>query len=150
MTTNFIPTALAPLHAKLEAIGRVIDSTKQLKHKGEAYASNQKGKKKHFTPNGNNLPKKNNETDKKREFSKKFFQRYEEHGGAQTTHNIKTCRKYDDKGKLLESFGQNKQNGGNRNYKKPREKFDSHSFVHIPGKEIEKTLKQQKSQERAS
>ena len=37
ITTNFIPTALAPLHAKLEAISQAVDGTKQFKRMGEAY-----------------------------------------------------------------------------------------------------------------
>ena len=35
LTSNFIPTALAPLRAKLEAISRVVEGTKQQKRKGE-------------------------------------------------------------------------------------------------------------------
>ena len=74
LTTNFIPTALSPLHVKLEAVIRVIDGVKQFKRKGKAYTSDQKGKKKRLTPNNNNLPKKNNENSKKKEFSRKFCQ----------------------------------------------------------------------------
>ena len=45
LTTNFIPTALAPLHVKLKAISRVVEGTKQQKRKGEAY-TDKNGKKK--------------------------------------------------------------------------------------------------------
>ena len=112
--------------------------------------SDKSGKKKKFQPNNNNMPKKNNENGKKREFSKKFCQSCEEHGGAQTTHNTKECSKYDDKGKLLDSFGQSQQNGGNHTNIKPREKFDSRSFVQMLGKEIAKKQREkQKAQERS-
>ena len=95
------------------------------------------------------MPKKNNETGKKKEFSKKFCQRCEEHGGAQTTHNTKECRKYDEKGKLLDSFGQSQRNGGNHTNKKPREKFDPRYFVQMLGKDIAKNNKKEKAQERS-
>ena len=149
LTSNFIPTALAPLRAKLEAISRVVEGTKQQKRKGEAFSSDKSGKKKKFQPNNNNMPKKNNETGKKKEFSKKFCQRCEEHGGAQTTHNTKECRKYDEKGKLLDSFGRSQRNGGNNTNKKPREKFDSRSFVQMLSKEIAKNNKKSKKRKRS-
>ena len=72
MTTNFIPTALDPLHVKLETISRAIDDIKQYKHKGEAYTLVHQGRKKHFTPYSNNLPRKNNKSGKKKGCSKKF------------------------------------------------------------------------------
>ena len=98
----------------------------------------QKGKKKRFTPNSNNSPKKNSEGGKKKKFSKKLCWRCKVHGGAQTAHNTKECRKYNERGKLFVSFGRNKQNGGNHSNKRPREMFDSCSFVHTLGKEIAK------------
>ena len=103
---------------------------------------------KKFQPNNNDLPRKSNETGKKNEFSKKFCQRCEEHGGAQMTHNTKECRKYNEKGKLLDSFGRSQQNGGNNTNKKPRGKFDSRSFVQMLGKEIAKNNKKNKKHKR--
>ena len=64
------------------------------------------------------------------------------------TQNTKECRKYDDKGKLLDSFGRNKQNGGNHNNKRPHEKFDPRSFVQMLGKEIAKNNKKSKKHKR--
>ena len=52
------------------------------------------------------------------------------------THNTKEYRKYDEKGKLLDSFGWSQRNRGNHTNKKPREKFDSRSFVQMLSKDI--------------
>ena len=103
--------------------------------------SGQDGKEKPFKPNTNFVPKKDKESwGKSREFSKKFCKRCEDFEGAKTTHNTKDCRKYDYKGKLLESYGKSRPNGGNRNNQKPCGKIDSRSFAQALAREFSKIL----------
>ena len=108
-----------------------------LEHKNDVLTSGQDGKKTPFKPSTNFVPKKNNETwDKSREFSKKLCKRCENYGCTKTTHNSKD----DSKGKLLDTFGKSRSNGGDHNNQKPRRKFDLHLLAQAMGGEFAKIL----------
>jgi len=130
LLTNLIPTALSQLRTKLEAICRACEGTKLLKHRAETVANGQDAKKKPFKPAGSSQPKKDKKSwGKSREYSKKFCKGCNEHGGAETTHDTKDCKKYDTKGDRMVSFGRPNKNGGNRRNVRPHGNFDKKSFA---------------------
>ena len=140
LSTNFLPTALLQLHMKLEAIRCACGGgTKLLKRKAETLANGQDTKKNPFKPAGSSQPQKDKKAwGKSREYSKKFCKRCNEHGGAETTHDTKDCKKYDTKGDRMVSFGKPIKNGGDCRNVRPHEIFDKKSFAQSLGTEMAK------------